>query len=326
MTVQQTTDARATDARAADARAGGDQREYVIETSALTKRYGDVVAVNDLTLRVPRGGVFGFLGPNGSGKTTTMGMLLGLVHPTSGGARIFGDPAGRPATLRLVGAMIETPTFYPYLSGRANLRYFQGIGRRGLPADIDRLLTLVDLGKRADSKFATYSLGMKQRLGIACALLGDPELVFLDEPTNGLDPQGMADVRNLIIELGKGERTVLVSSHLLGEVEQMCTRIGVIRKGKLVAEGTIDELRGKSTLVIRAQPADQAMAVLAAECGSDKVKVTDDGAFGLSVDPARAAELNRRLVQAGIDVSELHESERSLEDVFMELTGTVSGL
>jgi len=136
----------------------------------------------------------------------------------------------------------------------------------------------------------------------------------------------MADVRNLITQLGQGDRTVLVSSHLLGEVEQMCTRIGVIRKGKLVAEGTIDELRGESKLLIRATPTDQAMAVLAGECGADKVKLTDDGAFSLSVEPARAAELNRRLVQAGIDVTELRESERSLEDVFMELTGTESGL
>src|SRR5687768_13251108 len=161
-----------------------DNSDHVIETKALTKRYGDVVAVNELTLRVPRGGVFGFLGPNGSGKTTTMGMLLGLVHATSGEARILGDPAGHPKTLRRVGAMVETPTFYPYLSGRENLRYFQGIGGRGAPADIERLLTLVDLGKRAGSKFSTYSLGMKQRLGVACALLGDPDLVFLDEPTN----------------------------------------------------------------------------------------------------------------------------------------------
>ncbi len=139
-------------------------REFVVETIDLTKRFGDVVAVDTLSLRVPRGGVFGFLGPNGSGKTTTMGMLLGLVHPTSGEARIFGDPARHPATLRRVGAMVETPTFYPYLSGRANLKYFQGIRRRGSPADIDRLLQLVDLGKRADTKFSTYSLGMKQRL------------------------------------------------------------------------------------------------------------------------------------------------------------------
>src|SRR5437763_7123325 len=134
------------------------QTENVIETTDLTKRYGEVVAVDRLSLRVPRGGVFGFLGPNGSGKTTTMGMLLGLVHPTSGEARLFGDPARHPATLRRVGAMVETPTFYPYLSGRDNLRYFQGVRRRGIRADIERLLQLVDLGKRADSKFSTYSL------------------------------------------------------------------------------------------------------------------------------------------------------------------------
>ena len=195
--------------------------DHVIETKDLTKRYGEVVAVDHLSLRVPRGGVFGFLGPNGSGKTTTMGMLLGLVHPTSGEARIFGDPARHPATLRRVGAMVETPTFYPYLSGRANLRYFQGVSGQSTPAEVDRLLDMVDLGKRADSKFGGYSLGMKQRLGVACALLGDPELVFLDEPTNGLDPAGMREFRELIRELGRGGKTVFVSSHLLNEVEQM---------------------------------------------------------------------------------------------------------
>ena len=216
--------------------------DHVIETTALTKRYGDVVAVNELTLRVPRGGVFGFLGPNGSGKTTTMGMLLGLVHATSGEAHIFGDSAFHPATLRRVGAMVETPTFYPYLSGRANLRYFQAIGKRGSPADIDRLLKLVDLGKRADSKFATYSLGMKQRLGVALALLGNPELVFLDEPTNGLDPAGVVEVRELIRELGTDGRTVVLSSHLLAETELVCDNVAVLSRGKLIAQGTIKEL------------------------------------------------------------------------------------
>src|SRR3954468_17117504 len=218
------------------------QSEYVIETRDLTKRYGDVLAVNTLSLRVPRGGVFGFLGPNGSGKTTTMGMLLGLVHPTSGEARIFGDAARHPATLRRVGAMVETPTFYPYLSGRAYLLYFQGMGGRGVRADVDRLLNLVDLGKRADSKYATYSLGMKQRLGIACALLGDPELVFLDEPTNGLDPAGVVEVRELIRQLGTGGRTVVLSSHLLAETELVCDNVAVLSRGKLIAQGTIQEL------------------------------------------------------------------------------------
>src|SRR5205823_11089008 len=169
-------------------------------------------------------------------------MLLGLVHPTSGEARLFGDPARHPATLRRVGAMVETPTFYPYLSGRDNLKYFQGVRRRGSRADIERLLQLVDLGKRADSKFSTYSLGMKQRLGIASALLGDPELVFLDEPTNGLDPAGVVEVRQLIRELGSGQRTVVLSSHMLAETELVCDNVAVLSRGRLIAQGTINEL------------------------------------------------------------------------------------
>ena len=300
--------------------------DAVVATHGLTKKYPNgVIAVDGLDLVVRRGEVYGFLGPNGAGKTTTLRMLLGLIRPTAGTANVAGAAPGTPDSLTKVGAIVEAPAFYPYMTGYDNLRLLAIYC--GVPVKrVDSALDAVELTPRARHKFSTYSMGMKQRLGIAAALIKEPEVLILDEPTNGLDPQGMADVRNLIIELGKGERTVLVSSHLLGEVEQMCTRIGVIRKGKLVAEGTIDELRGKATLVIRAQPADEAMAVLAAECGSDKVTVTNDGAFGLSVDPARAAELNRRLVQAGIDVSELHESERSLEDVFMELTGTVSGL
>ncbi|HEV2218480.1 MAG TPA: ABC transporter ATP-binding protein [Candidatus Dormibacteraeota bacterium] len=298
----------------------------VVSTHGLTKRYPNgIVAVDGLDLVVRRGEVYGFLGPNGAGKTTTLRMLLGLIRPTAGTANVAGAAPGTPASLTKVGAIVEAPAFYPYMTGYDNLRLLAIYC--GVPAKrVDSALDAVELTPRAGHKFSTYSMGMKQRLGIAAALIKEPEVLILDEPTNGLDPQGMADVRNLITELGKGERTVLVSSHLLGEVEQMCTRIGVIRKGKLVAEGTIDELRGKSTLIIRAKPADQALAVLAGECGADKVKVTDDGAFSLSVEPARAAELNRRLVQAGIDVNELRESERSLEDVFMELTGTEGGL
>ena len=317
MTVLQTADARAVGAHAA-----GDQPEYVIETSALTKRYGDVVAVNDLTLRVPRGGVFGFLGPNGSGKTTTMGMLLGLVYPTSGEARIFGDPAGRPATLPLVGAMVETPTFYPYLSGRANLRYFQGIGRRGTPADIDRLLTLVDLGRRADSKFATYSLGMKQRLGIACALLGDPELVFLDEPTNGLDPAGVVEVRELIRELGTGGRTVVLSSHMLAETELVCDNVAVLSRGRLIAQGTINELlREHDSLRLRTTDDAGARTVLAALPWVEGV-ATLDGGLEITAPQVRAWEVSRALAERQIYVNELVPQHRTLEEFFMEITGT----
>jgi ABC-type multidrug transport system ATPase subunit len=300
--------------------------DAVVATHGLTKRYPNgIIAVDGLDLVVRRGEVYGFLGPNGAGKTTTLRMLLGLIRPTAGSATVAGGSPGTPASLTKVGAIVEAPAFYPYMTGYDNLRLLAIYC--GVPVKrVDSALDAVELTPRARHKFSTYSMGMKQRLGIAAALLKEPEVLILDEPTNGLDPQGMADVRNLITQLGQGDRTVLVSSHLLGEVEQMCTRIGVIRKGKLVAEGTIDELRGKSKLLIRAKPTDQAMAVLAGECGADKVQVTDDGAFSLSVEPARAAELNRRLVQAGIDVTELRESERSLEDVFMELTGTESGL
>ena len=298
------------------------QNGHVIETTDLTKRYGDVVAVNNLTLRVPRGGVFGFLGPNGSGKTTTMGMLLGLVHPTSGEARIFGDPARHPATLRRVGAMVETPTFYPYLSGRANLRYFQGIGRRGAPADVDRLLELVDLGKRADSKYSTYSLGMKQRLGIACALLGDPELVFLDEPTNGLDPAGVVEVRELIRDLGKGGRTVVLSSHLLAETELVCDNVAVLSRGRLIAQGSIKELlRQHDGLRLRTTDDTKAQAILAGIRWVEHVE-RHDGGLLVTGSQARAWELSRDLAVQQVYVNELVPVHRSLEEFFMEITGT----
>ncbi len=294
----------------------------VIETTDLTKRYGEVVAVDHLTLKVPRGGVFGFLGPNGSGKTTTMGMLLGLVHPTSGEARIFGDPARHPATLKRVGAMVETPTFYPYLSGRANLLYFQGIGRRGAPADVDRLLDLVDLGKRAGSKYATYSLGMKQRLGIACALLGDPELVFLDEPTNGLDPAGVVEVRELIRDLGKGGRTVVLSSHLLSETELVCDNVAVLSRGKLIAQGSIQELlRQHDGLRLRTTDDAKARAALADMRWVEHVE-HQDGGLVVTVSQDRAWEISRALAQRDVYVNELTPVHRSLEEFFMEITGT----
>jgi ABC-type multidrug transport system ATPase subunit len=296
--------------------------DFVIETTALTKRYGDVVAVNDLTLRVPRGGVFGFLGPNGSGKTTTMGMLLGLVHPSSGEARIFGDPARHPATLRRVGAMVETPTFYPYLSGRANLRYFQGVGGRGSPGDIERLLTLVDLGKRADSKFATYSLGMKQRLGIAGALLGDPELVFLDEPTNGLDPAGVVEVRELIRQLGTGGRTVVLSSHMLAETELVCDNVAVLSRGRLIAQGTIKELlREHDSLRLRTTDDAGARAVLGALPWVESV-AQQDGSLVVTAPQSRAWEITQALAARNVYLNELVPLHRSLEEFFMDITGT----
>ena len=302
------------------------EREKVVEATGLTKHYGTgIVAVQSLDLNVFRGEVYGFLGPNGAGKTTTLRMLLGLIRPTAGGARVAGAHPGSPLSLGKVGAIVETPAFYPYLSGYENLRVMAGLC--GAPASrIATTLDQVELTPRAKHKFSTYSMGMKQRLGVAAALLKEPELLILDEPTNGLDPQGMADMRNLIIQLGQGERTVLISSHLLNEVELMCTRVGVIQKGRMVAEGTVDELRGAARLTIRADPVEKARALLEAELGAGSVIANEDGSLSLKVDLGRTADINRTLVQAGLAVTELRAVTQSLEEVFMELTGTEGGL
>ena len=209
----------------------------VVETQDLGKRYGErIVAVDGLNLEVRRGEVYGFLGPNGAGKTTTLRMLLGLIRPTTGAALVLGARPGTPEGLGRVGALIETPTFYPYLSGRDNLRVlarYAGVSE----TRIATVLEEVDLTARAGDRFRTYSLGMKQRLGIAAALLKDPELLILDEPTNGMDPVGIAEMRPFIRSLGRGDRTVLLSSHLMSEVEQVCDRVGVISQAGSSARG-----------------------------------------------------------------------------------------
>jgi ABC-type multidrug transport system ATPase subunit len=292
----------------------------LVETRDLTKRYGrQITAVDRLNLAVRRGEVYGFLGPNGAGKTTTLRMLLGLIEPTSGAARVLGQEPGSPASLTGVGALVESPAFYPYLSGYDNLNVvsrYAGVPRRR----IREVLETVELSGRAKDKFKKYSLGMKQRLGVAAALLKDPELLILDEPTNGLDPKGMADMRALVRELGSGERTVLLSSHLLGEVEQICDRVGVIHKGILVAEGTIAELRGEGGLLVRAEPFEEARQIAERLEGVEGVRVVD-GMLRLATDPGSAAEINAKLVSAGLRVSELRPAEQSLEEVFLELTG-----
>lgn len=289
--------------------------DALVEVSGLTKRYGDTLAVDGVDLTVLPGEVYGFLGPNGAGKTTTLRILTGLIAPTSGSVRVLGGQPGQADVLGRTGSMIESPAFYPYLSGLDNLRLlaeYAGVSRQR----IDEVLELVDLADRARDRFSTYSLGMKQRLGVAAALLKDPELVILDEPTNGLDPAGMRDMRRLIRELGTGGRTVLLSSHLLGEVQQICDRVGIINSGRMVAEHNVDDLRGEQELVVRADPKDQAQAILT---GFGSVHQYDD-TLRVAVDAARAAEVNAALVGAGIAVSELHMTERALEDIFFELT------
>jgi ABC-type multidrug transport system ATPase subunit len=296
-----------------------DNDSFLIETDDVTKRYSErIVAVDRLRMRVGRGEVYGFLGPNGAGKTTTLRMLLGLVRPTSGSATVLGHAPGSPDGLSRIGALIETPSFYPFLSGRDNLRVLARYA--SVPeARIETVLDEVELSARASDRFATYSLGMKQRLGVAAALLKDPELLILDEPTNGMDAAGMAEMRAFIRGLGRGGRTVLLSSHLMNEVEQVCDRIGVIRSGRLVGEGTVAELRGRETLRVRAEPVEAAERLVAGLPGVENVARVD-GHLRIAADPAAAAAVNRALVEAGIAVSELGREQASLEQVFLELT------
>src|SRR5437660_4877509 len=291
----------------------------IVETHGLTKRYGTGVLAGDrLDLHVRHGEVYGFLGPNGAGKTTTLRMLVGLIRPTSGSAEVAGAPPGAPAGLARVGSLVENPGFYPYLSGRDNLRFVARMCHLG-DDRADAALDEVGLLARGGDKFAHYSMGMKQRLGVAAALLKDPDLLVLDEPSNGLDPEGMVEMREMIRGLGQGERTVLLSSHLLNEVELICQRVGVIRHGRMVAEGTLDELKGAVGLTLRAEPKARARELLAELVGAPAV-AERDGAFRLAVPPTRAGEINTALVEAGLVVSELRPNEQSLEEIFLQLT------
>jgi ABC-2 type transport system ATP-binding protein len=291
----------------------------VVRTDGLTKRYGTRAAVDGVTIEVRRGEVYGFLGPNGAGKTTTLRMLVGLVRPSAGTASVLGHPPGSPDALRRVGALIEGPGFHPYLSGRQNLRVlarYRGLDDRAADTALDR----VDLAARGRDRFRTYSLGMKQRLGVAAALLGDPDLLILDEPTNGLDPAGMAAMRMLVVDLAAGGQTVLLSSHLLIEVQQICERVGVVADGRLLHEGTVDELRGGSVLEVRATPVAVAAAVVLRATGTDPDRDADDvltvPAAGVDV-----PDLARQLVKEGADLHTLVVRERALEEVFLSMTG-----
>src|SRR5881398_3149130 len=310
--------------RAANPTVMGMENTTIVETHGLTKRYGSgVLAVNSIDMSVRRGEVYGFLGPNGAGKTTTLRMLVGLIRPNAGTATVAGQAPGSPAGLARIGSLIESPGYYPYLSGRENLRVIADLA--GVDSKrVEEVLDMVELASRAGRKFGTYSTGMKQRLGVAAALLKDPELLILDEPTNGLDPQGMAEMRKLIKDIGQGDRTVLLSSHLLGEVEQICDRVGVISNGHLVKESSVQDLLGEKGVVVRAEPSEKASEVLTRMFGPSSV-VREDGYFHLKTDPARSMEINQQLINAGIGVSELRPFERSLEEVFFQLTGEKQG-
>ena len=297
--------------------------EFVIQTHGLTKRYKNVVAVDDLSLEIRQGRVYGLLGPNGSGKTTTMGLLLGLLTPTSGTFRLFGSARGHEESLRRVGAIIENPSFYPYLSGFQNLRYFQMISGGGSKEELETLIDRVGLAGRGDDLFRTYSLGMKQRLGIAYALLGDPDIVFLDEPTNGLDPEGMIEVRELIKSLGDGNRTVLLSSHLLHEVEQVCDSVTIISKGKLIVQGEVSQLVatvGSEQVRTKTTDNSKALQILSALEWVEGISIHEDSLL-VTASIKRSAELTATLADAGVFVAEMMPVRTSLEEYFLEVTG-----
>ena len=300
--------------------------DLVIETSGLRKEFrsrrGVRVAVQDLDLAVPAGGVHGFLGPNGSGKTTTIRMLLGLAAATSGSMRLFGEqvPDRLPAVIDRVGAVVESPKFSPHFSGRQNLTL---LARTiGAPATrVDAVVETVGLTGRDRDRYKSYSLGMKQRLAIAATLLKEPDLLILDEPTNGLDPAGIREIRDTIRELGEAGVTVLLSSHILAEVQQVCTSATIIGNGRMLASGRVDDLLGTSTSY-RVGVADpvRASAVLAGAGFAVSTSATPEGGSGLTVETDRPAAVTEALGGAGIWLTELTPLRPDLETVFLELT------
>jgi ABC-2 type transport system ATP-binding protein len=301
-----------------------------LATHDLRKSYGSRVALAGLDLIVPDGVVYGFLGPNGAGKTTTMRILTGLIHADGGSVDMLGRPFKRGDRRRLfdVGSLVESPSFYPYLSGRENLRALAATGPRTRPDRIEELLELVGLRERARDKVSGYSLGMKQRLGIAGALLSEPRLLLLDEPANGLDPAGIVAMRELLTQLARNGTTVFVSSHLLAEVQQMADIVGIIAAGRLVREGRVSDLLDTSG-VVRVRVPTEAVPVAVQAIGiafpSEEVQPSgnEPGWLTVHVSPERAGEVNRALVARGIYATRL-EAGSDLEDLFLELTKSAS--
>ncbi len=314
--------------------------ERIIQTENLTKAYGQRIAVDSLSLEVSRGDVFGFLGPNGAGKTTTIRMLLGLIRPTAGRACLFGQDTRTelPAILHRLGAIIETPVFYPYLSGRDNLRVLAAASGvdvgQSREKRIDGVLELVDLRRQADDPYQAYSLGMRERLGIGAALLANPELILLDEPTNGLDPAGVHEIRQLIPALASQGKTIFLTSHLLYEIQQVCNRVAVLVKGKLLRQGRVSDLlqEGDQWQVRMNTPFEAKLAwqVLerARSDGSswiDSVRLGDDNSenriLQVQMSLQRSSQITALLAHEQLYVAELVPYRTSLEDYFLQLTG-----
>jgi ABC-2 type transport system ATP-binding protein len=299
----------------------------ILSTRGLTKAFGPRRAVADLDLEVRPGEVFGFLGPNGAGKTTTIRMLLGLVRPTAGRVELFGRDLATHGdrVLPRVGALIEAPAFYPYLSGRDNLRVFGSVLGRVTDARLDQVLELVDLRGRQRDRVRTYSLGMKQRLGVATALLDDPDLLVLDEPANGLDPAGIREMRDLMRSVAAAGRTVFLSSHVLAEVQQICDRVGVISAGRLVKLAAMSELMaGSGEFEVELEDAVAALVLVRRQPWGAKARL-EAGTLVAGSPTGKGSGLLDFLVQAGFRPDGLAERRASLEDVFLALTGTAHG-
>ena len=297
-----------------------------IETDELLKRFSGVAVVDDLALRVPAGSVFGFLGPNGSGKTTTIRMLLGLLNPDSGSVNLLGRPIPDRSrdVLPAIGALIDGPAFYPWLTGRLNLMRIDAMGPDGQRSSraqrVDHALARVGLTAAANKRYKAYSLGMRQRLGLANALLRPRQLLILDEPTNGMDPQGTREIRHLVRELAADGTTVFLSSHLLSEVEQVCTHVAVMNLGKLVAQGSLAELRAATTPHLRIETVDVTLTLDTLR--SEGLAPTVDGANVIAVfDGHRPEDVCRRLVEVGVGIRGFAVERPSLEDTFVSLTG-----
>lgn len=297
----------------------------VVATTDLTKRYRGIFAVNQAQFSVQPGDVFGLLGPNGAGKTTIIRMLLGLVKPTSGEARLFGLNIAekRAEILRRTSAIVEAPALYPHLTGRENLQVMAHTAGINDPKRLDWALDQMDMTARAKDRYKTYSLGMKQRLCIAAALLTDPQLIILDEPTNGLDPAGMRDIRELIRRLAGQGRTVFLSSHLLNEVEQVCNRVAIINRGQIIAQGVVNELLSSSSFIqlkVHPEELEKAVVILQAQSWLKNARA-ENGYLLVDGTPAQGAAINQALGKEGIFASEIVPRTLSLEDFFLNVTG-----
>jgi len=294
-----------------------------IEVRGLVKRYGRITAVDDVDLTVNPGDVCGYLGPNGAGKTTSLRMMLGLIRPTAGSVRLFGrDPQVSVAALDGVAGFVEAPSFYPYLSGLDNLKLCAALDGKGTASRIDEVLEIVELRDRAKDKVKGYSHGMRQRLGIASALLRNPRLLLLDEPATGLDPAGMRDMRVLIRDLGERGITVLLSSHQMMEVEELCNRVAIIRRGRVAYEGSLAELRGRAGVSYRLRTTvdERAKDVCLAQPGIEEVVTSDAGLTFKAADESAVAALSVALAESGPPVLELTPQQATLEDLFFQLT------